>query len=45
MTLGEHRALEAGELWVDHDLYEAIVELCAWPRGRVRCGTEGGINA
>jgi hypothetical protein len=31
-TLRQYRALEAGELWIDRDLYERIVELCGWPR-------------
>jgi hypothetical protein len=25
--------LEAGELEIDNDLYERIVEACGWPRG------------
>jgi hypothetical protein len=32
LTVGEYRALEAGELWIDYKLYERIVELCGWPR-------------
>jgi hypothetical protein len=32
LTLPEYRALEAGDLWIDYDLYERIVELCGWPR-------------
>jgi hypothetical protein len=32
LTLAEYRALEAGELWIDYDLYLRITELCGWPR-------------
>jgi hypothetical protein len=32
LTLRQYRALEAGELWIDCELYERIVELCGWPR-------------
>ena len=32
LTLTEYRALEAGELWIDYDLYLRITELCGWPR-------------
>jgi len=32
LTLQEFRALEAGELWIDYDLYLRITELCGWPR-------------
>ena len=32
LTLRQYRALEAGELWIDYDLYERIVDLCGWPR-------------
>ena len=35
LTLRQYRALEAGELWFDNDLYERIVGLCGWPRGKV----------
>ena len=31
LTLTEYRALEAGELYIDYDLYLRIVELCGWP--------------
>jgi hypothetical protein len=30
--LSEYRALEAGELWIDYDLYERILAVCGWPR-------------
>ncbi|HJR96834.1 MAG TPA: hypothetical protein VJ979_02900 [Actinomycetota bacterium] len=30
LTLADYRALEAGELRIDHVLYERIVELCGW---------------
>ena len=32
LTLTEYRALEAGELHIDYDLYLKIVVLCGWPR-------------
>jgi hypothetical protein len=32
LTLRDYRALEAGELWIDYELYERIVDLCGWPR-------------
>jgi hypothetical protein len=32
LTLRQYRELEAGELWIDCDLYERIVELCGWPK-------------
>ena len=32
LTLGEYRALDAGERHITFDLYERIVELCGWPR-------------
>ena len=32
LTLRQYRALEAGELWIDYDLYARIVELCGWPK-------------
>ena len=28
LTLAEYRALEAGELWIDFDLYLRITDLC-----------------
>ena len=31
LTLRQYRALEAGELWIDNNLYERIVGLCGWP--------------
>ena len=30
LTLRQYRNLEAGELHISNDLYERIVELCAW---------------
>jgi hypothetical protein len=35
LTVREYRALEAGELEVDNDLYERIVDVCGWPTGSV----------
>ena len=32
----EYRELEAGRLWISNDLYERIVEVCGWPRSRIR---------
>ena len=32
LTLIEYRALEAGELHIDYDLYLRITDLCGWPR-------------
>ena len=32
LTLTEYRALEAGELHIDYDLYCRIVVLSGWPR-------------
>ena len=34
LTLTEYRALEAGELYIDYDLYLRITDLCGWPRDR-----------
>ncbi len=31
LTLTEYRALEAGELHIDNDLYLRIVDTCRWP--------------
>ena len=28
----EYRALEAGELHIDYDLYLRITDVCGWPR-------------
>lgn len=36
LTLAEYRALEAGELHITFDLHERIVELCGWPRWRIK---------
>ena len=33
LTMTEYQALEAGELHIDYDLYERIVDLCGWPKG------------
>ena len=33
LTFRQYQELEAGQLWIDFDLYERIVELCGWPRG------------
>ena len=35
LNLTEYRALEAGELSITNDIYERIVDLCGWPRGKV----------
>jgi hypothetical protein len=35
LTVREYRALEAGELEIDNDLYERIVDVCGWPTGSV----------
>ena len=35
LTLTEYRALAAGELHIDYDLYLRITGLCGWPRSRV----------
>ena len=35
LTMTEYQALEAGELHIDYDLYERIVDLCGWPKDRV----------
>ncbi len=32
LTLRQYQALEAGELWIDYDLYLRITDLCGWPR-------------
>ena len=32
LTMTECRALEAGELHIDYDLYLRITDLCWWPR-------------
>jgi hypothetical protein len=34
-TLRRYQNLESGELLITNDLYERIVDLCGWPRGRV----------
>ena len=33
LTLTAYQALEAGELHIDYDLYERLVDLCGWPKG------------
>jgi hypothetical protein len=32
LTLQQYRKLEAGDLWINYDLYERICEVCGWPR-------------
>ena len=31
LTMTEYRALEAGELHIDYEVYLRIGELCGWP--------------
>jgi hypothetical protein len=44
-TLRQYRALEAGELWIDRDPYEQIVQLCRRPRWSVGLHTRGCLHA
>ncbi|HET6712467.1 MAG TPA: hypothetical protein VFI59_01980 [Actinomycetota bacterium] len=35
LTFRQYQELETVELRIGFDLYERIVDLCGWPRGRV----------